>query len=333
MRLRVGVVGLGRAWQTRHRPALRSLNDRFEVRAVCDAVAHRAKQAADDFQASAVDGFRALAARPDIDAVLLLSARWYGSLPIFAACDAGKAIFCAASLDLAADEARRIRQRVDQSGVAFVAEFPYRRQPATTRLKELIATRLGAPRLIFCHQRISVEKLQRETDGARMREMLEAVDWCSFVAGRRPSSVTGVSHRVTPEASGDDYHMMSLDFSTGVRPGAEIVAQISCGRYIPREWPEAITFRPPAGMQVACENGVAFIDPPSTLIWFDHAGRHLESLESERPVGELLLCDFHRAVTSLVRNTASLEDAYQALTVVLAAEQSHAEGRRISLLE
>ena len=84
-------------------------------------------------------------------------------------------------------------------------------------------------------------------------------------------------------------------------------------------------------MQVACENGIAFVDLPNTLIWFDRAGRHMESLESERPVGERLLLDFHRAATSLLRKTASLEDAYRAMVIADAAGRSHAGGGRIAL--
>jgi hypothetical protein len=100
---------------------------------------------------------------------------------------------------------------------------------------------------------------------------------------------------------------------------------------MPAKWPEAITFRPPAALQVACENGIAFVDLPTTLIWFDEAGRHLESLDSERPVGEQLLTHFYRAVTSLVRNTRDLEDAYHGLQIALAAQASCREGRRITI--
>ena len=73
-------------------PALADqLGDRLEVRAICDQVAHRAQQAAQEFNAAAIDGFRALAQREDVDALLMLAEQWYGSLPILAACDAGKA--------------------------------------------------------------------------------------------------------------------------------------------------------------------------------------------------------------------------------------------------
>ncbi len=40
---------------------------------------------------------------------------------------------------------------------------------------------------------------------------------------------------------------------------------------------------------------------------------------------------FHRAVTSLVRKTSDLEDAYRALQVVLAAQESGRTGDRVAL--
>ncbi len=44
-----------------------------------------------------------------------------------------------------------------------------------------------------------------------------------------------------------------------------------------------------------------------------------------------MLSQFHRSVTSLVRNTSGLEDAYRAMLIVQQAHASHAEGRRIEL--
>ena len=153
MKLRVGIVGLGDAWESRHRPALRAMADRFEVRAFCDPVSHLAEQAAREFQATVVDGFRALTAREDVDANLMLSSEWFGPLPILAACEYGKAVYCAAALDIDPQRAKLVKARVENAGVAFMAEFPRRTMPATLRLKELIATRLGKPRLLFCHAR------------------------------------------------------------------------------------------------------------------------------------------------------------------------------------
>lgn len=334
MKLRVGVVGLGNAWQTRHRAALMALRDRYDVRAVCSEVAVRAEQVAAEFGATAVDGFRALAARGDVDAVLVLSPEWYGPLPILAACESGKSVYCAAALDMAPHMAGEIKRRVEQSGVAFMAELPRRHAPATLRLKELIATALGEPRLAFCHVRQKMPNCNgslplRQRCPSTVRDMLELVDWCRYVVGKEPTSVFGVVHHKDMDSL--DYQMMSLDFSPPGGLGKGPLAQISCSRYLGANWPEAISFRPPAELQVCCERGVAFVDLPSTVVWFDEAGRHLESLGSERPVGEQMLMQFHRAVTSLVRRTADLEDAYRALNVVLAAQSSGESGQRVWL--
>jgi len=336
MKLRVGIVGLGDRWDVQHRPALQALNDRFEVRAVCAEVALQAERAARQFDAASVDGFRVLADREDVDVVLVLSPEWYGVLPIFAACDAGKAVYCAAALDIEPEQALKVRQRVREAGIAFMAEFPRRQAPATLRLKELIATSLGPAKLLFCHQRLPVRN-QGHCRGYRAgnppgnRDLLELVDWCCYVVGEDPTSVVGVSHRTTAEAGDEDYRMMSLDFSTRGGRGTGPLAQISCGRYVPSDWDEVIAFRRPAELQICCENGVAFVDLPSTLVWFDQAGRHLESLDSERPVGEQLLLQFHRAVTSLICNPSNLEDACRALSIVLAATKSMTGGTRAEL--
>jgi predicted dehydrogenase len=331
MKLRVGVVGLSEAWERTHRPAIRSLAERFEVRAVCDIVRQRAELAAAEFSATAVDGFRQLAAREDVDALLLSGAHWCGALPVLAACHYRKAVYFAGGMDLELQEAQTIRQRVLESGITFMAEFPRRQAPATLRLKELMVTRLGAPRLLFCHRRLPIPERQHLTKingppNAR-QELVELVDWCRYVVGHEPHWVVGMAHR----SDGDvEYRMMSLDFSADA-PGAGAIAQISCGRYIPGRWSEAVSYRPVAAMQIACEHGIAFVDLPSTLIWFDEAGRHQESLDSERPVGEQLLMQFYRAVTNLVGKPCDLDDACRALYVVDQAEQSFLDGRRLAL--
>ncbi|MCH5375390.1 MAG: gfo/Idh/MocA family oxidoreductase, partial [Planctomycetes bacterium] len=161
--------------------------------------------------------------------------------------------------------------------------------------------------------------------------LLELVDWCCYTVGSRPTSVSGISHRAGEHGMQEDYRMISLDFSAGDRQRTGPIAQISFGSYLSPTWPEAISFRPPANLQICCQNGVAFVDLPSNVVWFDEAGRHMESLDSERPVGEQMLIQFHRAVTSLVLKRTDLEDAYRALRIVLTAQQSAREGRRIDL--
>lgn len=338
MKLRIGVVGLGKAWDSRHAPALRSLADRFEVRAFCDPVAHRAAEVAQRWPARTCDGFRALAESEDIDAVMLLSARWYGALPILAACDAGKAIYCAAALDLDTSEADTVRQRVRDAGVAFMAEFPCRLAPATLRLKELMATRLGRPRLLFCNRRQTSRTTGNLSYMSDMRQLIEMVDWCRDVVDEEATSVVGAGHSSSPAGCKDgperpskDYLIMTLDFSPAGEVGTGPVAQIACGSYVDPQWQDAAAFRRPADLQVVCQRGIAFLDLPHTVIWFDDAGQHSELLDHDRPVGEQLLLHFHRQVSSLVLKTASLEDAFMALTIVNRAQDSYVQGRRLEL--
>ncbi len=330
MKIRLGLIGLGDAWQQRHRPALRMLQDRFEVRAVYAPVPLLAEQAAKEFGAAQVDGYRALVARSDVDAVLILESSWQGWLPILAACDAGKAVYWAADLALEPDVARNLTERVDRSGVAFMAEFPRRFAPATLRLKELIATHLGKPRLLFCHRRLPVEiNAKRGPTPVQQanRELVELIDWCRYVVGSEPSSVLSLVHGAEPNP---DYRLLSVRFEGPKCVPEGVTCQISCGQYIPSRWNEAIGFRPPPGLQVSCERGLAFIDLPSQLVWFDEAGRHVESLDSERPVGEQLLTQFHRAVTSLLRKMGDLHDACWAIEVLQASKESAVSGQRIS---
>lgn len=329
MKLRIGLIGLGSAWQTRHRPALRMLHDRFDVRAVFSSVAKLAENSASEFQADPVDGYRALVSRCDIDAVVVLQRTWLGWLPMLAAAEAGKAIYWAGDLDLDPDKDSHLRAAIEDSGVTFMVEFPRRFAPATLRLKELIATRLGAPRLIFCHRRMqSQEPAQRGENGDTVRcDLVELVDWCRYVVDREPTSVTSTDCDDSP---GSDYRWMSLQFAeTNGAPA--VTAQISAGRYIKSTWHEAVNFRPPSAMQVCCEHGIAFIDLPANLVWFDEAGRHLESLETELPVGEQLLSQFHRSVTSLLRNVSDLDDVYRACAILAAAKQSAREGHRVDV--
>ncbi len=329
MKIRVGVVGVGPVWESRHLPALCALPDRFEVTAVCDPVQHRAQQAARQLGAGVHDGFRALTARDDIDAVMLLSSQWFGPLPIYAACDSGKAVYCAAALELKDDEAALLRDRVRESGIAFMAEFPCRFSSATLRLKELIATRLGTPRLLFCNRRRTTGAFA-ETGTRCELDMVELIDWCRYVVDAEPSSVVAVTHH-SPGEHCSDYFSLSLDFADAAETGKGAMAMIACGQYVPAACEESLNFRRPADLKVVCDKGLAFVDLPNTVAWFDNAGQHLETLDHERPVGEQLLLHFHRAVESLVLKSASLEDAHRALSIASKARRSCATGQRVYL--
>ncbi|MFN3191129.1 MAG: Gfo/Idh/MocA family protein [Aureliella sp.] len=333
MKLRLGLIGQSTDWQQRHLPALRMLGDRFEVRAVYNAVSSLAEKAATEFDARAYCGFREMIADPEVDAILFLESAWYGTAPVQAACEFGKAIYCGTEVHIPTSQANALRRIVDQSGIAFMAEFPRRLAPATLRLKELIATQLGQPRLLFCHGRVSPSAGIQDSEAERIirRELVELLDWSTFIAAKPMDHIQGTEHRNTHDQSNVDYMSMSVGFRGEEEQSDAALAQISCGGYIPSTWEEASNFRPPADIQVRCEHGLAFLDLPNTLIWFDEAGRHQESLEAELPVGAQLLTQFHRAVTSLVRKMADLHDVCRGLTALEVAQDSIRRGCRLEL--
>ena len=65
-----------------------------------------------------------------------------------------KPIYCALPLSGEPRELESIAQLITESGVPFVPEFARRFYPATLRLRELLATTLGPPRLILGQNRL-----------------------------------------------------------------------------------------------------------------------------------------------------------------------------------
>ena len=326
-------VGLGDQWETRHAKALRALSDQFEVQAVCCEVFVKAEQVAKEFDCVAIHSFRSLIQREDVDAILYLSPQWYGSLPILEACEHGKAVYSSAALDVTPGQALDLRTRIEASGIAYLAELPRRHSPATIRLKELIATRLGKPHLLFCHERMPAES---QADWRRRgphcplvwRNLMELVDWCRYIVADDPVSVSSSIHDRHDSKKDIFYQTVNLEFPRTEGLETKPMAQLSIGHYIPGSWEDALSFRRPPSIQVCCENGMAFIDLPSNLVWFDDAGQHNESLETERAVGEQMLDRFYRAVTSFLRRTTDPDDAYRAMQIVVKAHQSAQSGNR-----
>lgn len=357
MKLKVGLIGLGRHWESRHRPALIAMRDRFDIKAICCEISQKAQQVASDFGAKAIDGFRSMVERQDIEAVLSLGPDWVGHLPILAACDAGKAVYSATALELETKNVEAILDRVRKSGVAFTAEYPRRHSAATLRLKELIATELGPPENIFCHLRLDPGSLDHSEDPKVRRmmlraQMMEMVDWVCFLCGRNPEKVLAVGadpksygHECRTAAYDDNqefvddneddvfvfqqlnYHMMNLWFGK-TETSCHASAQISLGTYIPSKWSAALDHRRPASIQISCQNGIAFIDLPSNLVWFNSTGRHEESLDYERSVGEQMLAYFYRSVTNFLDYHTDLDDTARVIRIMDAWHKSLQTGTR-----
>ncbi|MFI5457723.1 MAG: Gfo/Idh/MocA family protein [Isosphaerales bacterium] len=308
LRLRVGVIGLGRLWETRHKPSLARLADRFRVTAVYDPVYRRAELEAAQIGCAACEGLSALVERPDVDVIYLLSRHWFGLHPIGLACAAGKGVYCA--LPLAADlvELEVLAGQVEQSGIVFMPEFARRCYPATLRLKELLATQIGPPRLIVGHSRLY--GFDRYAIPGPTTQMAPApllidpgsylLDWCCFVFQALPQALQGFRCQVISSPDNADQESDFESFAATFSSGA--TAQISFGRYHRGPWGDASRFLPPPGFQVFAERGAAWLEMPEKIQWSIAAGTKEERLALEPTVGDVLNDQFHR----LVRGDQSL---------------------------
>jgi predicted dehydrogenase len=333
------VIGLGRLWEARHKPALMRLADQFQVTAVYDQVARRASIEAGHLGCSAVEGLTALIERPDVDVVYLLSPQWFGIHPIGLACAQRKPIYCA--VPLADDPAGldSLAEVVRSSGTPFMPELARRFYPATLRLKELLATTLGRPRLVLGYGRLfGYDRYGQPGPTTQLSPAPLTVDpgsylldWCRFVFQAEPVSLQGFGGCVLP-ATGDcvegnetDFESFSAEFPSGE------VAQIAFGRYHRAPWGDASRFLPQPGFQVFAEHGAAWLEMPDRIQWSDSQGLHEERLPLEPTVGEILNDQFHRMVRGDQSLAPTLEDALAVARLVNDLRRSQQEGRKVLL--
>lgn len=339
--MRVGVVGLGKLWEGRHRAALGKLADRFQVTAIYDQVARRAANEAKSLRCVALDGLRATIARPDVDAVYLLNPQWFGLEAAWIAQSLGKPIFSALPVAGYSGELELLAASIHRNdGPIFVPEMARRFYPATLRLQELLASRLGRPRRIVGHARFfGYDRYGTpgpETQSAPIPLAVDPggnlVDWCCFVMNQRPRFVQAFGGRALPgeetpavPCDAEDYGGFLLDFGEGV------VAQVTYERYHRSAWGEATRFLPTPGFQVAAENGMAWLEMPDRIQWCDSADILDERLPLEPSVGELVNQHFYRRLHGEHSLSPSIDDALAASRIVQGLLRSRRDHCRVDV--
>jgi predicted dehydrogenase len=321
VRLGVGVIGLGRLWEVRHKPAFARMADRFRVASVYDQVARRAEIEAAAFGAHAASAVVALVERPDVDAVFLLSPQWFGLHALEVAAASGKPVYCA--LPLASEPATidRLDASLGSSQSVFMPEFARRFYPASIRLRELMATTLGPPRLLVGQVRLSgfdrYGMPGPSTQIAPAPLLLDPgsylLDWSRWLFGAEPTSVQGGGGTMMPGSGGADHDVESIcmEFPEGR------MAQWTVARYHRAAWGDAAKFLPAPGVQVFAERGAAWLEMPDRVVWADASGTYDERLPPEPTIGEVLDAQFHRAVVGGTPAGPFWADAVTAARLVL----------------
>jgi predicted dehydrogenase len=308
------------------------MEDRFRVTAVYDQVCRRAEIEAAQIGCAACEGLSALLERPDVDAVYLLSRQWFGLHPIALACASGKPVYCALPLADDLSELEALVKLVESSGIVFMPEFARRCYPATLRLKELLATELGPPRLVVGHSRLygfDRYALPGPTTQIAPAPLLidpgsYLLDWCGFVFQSIPEAVQGVRCRVIPPSGADDQESDFESFIARYTGGA--TAHISYGQYQRACWGDATRFLPPPGFQVYAERGVACLEMPERIQWSGSGGIKDERLPLEPTVGDVLNDQFHRLVRGHHSLAPTIRDALAIGRLVRDVRRSQIEG-------
>ncbi len=319
-RIRLGIVGLGRVWETRHKPALTRMKDRFQVTAVYDQVARRAEIEANAIGARALDGLTALVEQPNVDAVAILAPQWFGSQPIELAARSGKPVYCGLPLVDDLEGLDRLARLVNASGIAFMSEFAPRFYPATIRLRELLGSTLGRPRAIVGTIRL-IEADRNEPPGPGSQVVpgpllvdpgQSLMDWARFVVGAELGSTQVWTESGGPAHADEDQVGIIAHLASGA--SARFVVE----RYQKSLWGDADRFLPRPGIQVLCDRGAAFLEWPDLIHWTDGSTNHQERIPSTNSLGETLFDQFERMIRGEEHSAPTWADALSAASSLAA---------------
>jgi xylose dehydrogenase (NAD/NADP) len=197
--LRIGILGaakIARLFVEAVRPSRKVV-----VTAIASRDAERAASFARDTGIGRVhSSYEALLADPDIEAVYVplpnnLHAAWS-----IRAARAGKHVLCEKPLAASASEARAMFDAAKESGVYLAEGYPYRAQPQTIRLRELLAAgTIGRVRIIQASfgfplsDAANIRMQPQLAGGALMDAGSYPVSLVRMVAGERPSRVHAMS--------------------------------------------------------------------------------------------------------------------------------------------
>ncbi len=139
-RVRLGVVGLGLIWLRAHKPILATLQDVFQVVALCDTSEQRRLTAAQEFPwAQVYSAASELLALPDVDAVLVLTPLALNAVIAKAALAAGKDVIMEKPIATSVAAGRELIELARRMGrrVMVLEQLAYR--TLEERLMELLA--------------------------------------------------------------------------------------------------------------------------------------------------------------------------------------------------
>ncbi|HTT65341.1 MAG TPA: Gfo/Idh/MocA family oxidoreductase [Bryobacteraceae bacterium] len=132
--MRIGIIGAGNAARNIHVPGFRLCPD-VEIAVVCDGDSGAARALG---VADACADYRDVAARPDIDAVVVATPNFLHREMVLAALAAGKHVLCEKPLALNRNDAEEMLEAAERAGKVHMTAFTYRFAPAVQYARRIL---------------------------------------------------------------------------------------------------------------------------------------------------------------------------------------------------
>lgn len=308
-KLSVALVGVGPTWEQHYRDAIQSLSSKLSVKAICDSVQMRAAVVSDEFEATPISCPWYLTQRKDLHAWLIFDPGWFESYPAHLAVQHGRPALFANTFSVAIPRLRQILQASADGGETLMPEFPQRFTPATTRLRELIATKFGAAQQIDVTvplQATAPDDILEWLDQCRA-EAIGLFDWCRCLIG---TSCLEVQFETTDAGT-----QFRLGFAP--RTGQATDTPTAVIRFSKSE---------PARRQIKCERGSATVTNGTQISWQSTEGSSDETLSNERSPYEIILDQFCRRALGGLVPVPTVHDALKAIDALQLAMASLGRG-------
>ena len=299
-RVGLGLIGLGPSWEQCYLDTLVRLQSRLTIRLVYDPVEARAKSVASEFDAEVAGSLRQILARPKLQGLLVLDPGWLGAGALSLIAGSGKPVFLANPILRQPATLRALLEPCSSSEAdanltntvddLCMPELGLRFTPATCRLRELIATKLGRVKRMLIECDLFAEKT----------ETAHIVDWCHHLMGQSPT-VISKSNGQSPANHGVDF-----EFSSALTPINTRTARLQ---------------QKPAGngvtrFSIECERGHATLSDRTHIQWKTSAESADESLVDERSETEILIDQFCRRALGGLNPVGRLSEFVRAINLV-----------------
>jgi len=136
--IRIGVIGGGQIVRRRHLPEILD-NPYAEVGAVCDVVASRAEELAQQYHCTPYTDYHALIQDPSLDAVIVAATNVTHAAMTVEALRAGKHVMCEKPMAVSLEEAREMMRASEETGKMLFMAQNQRLAPAHMKAKEILA--------------------------------------------------------------------------------------------------------------------------------------------------------------------------------------------------